>query len=243
MATFAEARGISRPAQRGAGGSASQQRHRPASWCAAQDSCRSGSSGGSLRRLRVVLERGSEAASRQCDRVARLARAKRFVTLRSRLGAALESSRRRGLRRAPRNVLSSRRDGLRRTDPGGRRRGTLRGLRHRAARQHAPSAHAPRGRSKTSKSNRSPRKRAKPLLIRISWRRRESNPRPRSYRTNVYERSPRLDLTRRPEADALPAGQPILWLSSLRRLALRWLLARSLAPRLPASGRTGMDVA
>src|SRR6187551_1175359 len=72
------------------------------------------------------------------------------------------------------------------------------------------------------------------------WRRRESNPRPRSYRTNVYERSPRLDLTRRPGADALPAGQPILWVSSLRRLALRRLLARSLAPRTPASGRTGM---
>ena len=51
------------------------------------------------------------------------------------------------------------------------------------------------------------------------WRRRESNPRPRSYRTNVYERSPRLNLTRRPGADALPAGQPILWVSSLRRLA------------------------
>ena len=72
------------------------------------------------------------------------------------------------------------------------------------------------------------------------WRRRESNPRPRSYRTNVYERSPRLDLARRPEADALPAGQPILWVSSLRRLALLRLLARSLAPRAPASGRTGM---
>ena len=72
------------------------------------------------------------------------------------------------------------------------------------------------------------------------WRRRESNPRPRSYRTNVYERSPRLDLARRPEADALPAGQPILWMSSLRRLALLRLRARSLAPRTPASGRTGM---
>ena len=42
------------------------------------------------------------------------------------------------------------------------------------------------------------------------WRRRESNPRPRSYRPNVYERSPRFRLARRPGADALPAGQPIL---------------------------------
>jgi len=72
------------------------------------------------------------------------------------------------------------------------------------------------------------------------WRRRESNPRPRSYRPNVYERSPRFRLARRPGADALPAGQPILWVSSLRRLALLRLLARSLAPRTPASGRTGM---
>ena len=79
-----------------------------------------------------------------------------------------------------------------------------------------------------------------PAWLSQKWRRRESNPRPRSYRTNVYERSPRLDLARRPEADALPAGQPILWVSSLRRLALLRLLARSLAPRAPASGRTGM---
>jgi hypothetical protein len=74
----------------------------------------------------------------------------------------------------------------------------------------------------------------------LEWRRRESNPRPRPYRPNFYERSPRLDLARRPGADALPAGQPILWMSSLRRLALLRLRARSLAPRAPASGRTGM---
>src|SRR5262245_50516714 len=84
------------------------------------------------------------------------------------------------------------------------------------------------------------RLRTKVLLMAISWRRRESNPRPRTHRANVYERSPRLDLTRRPGADALPAGQPILWVSSLRRLALLRLPARSLAPRAPASGRTGM---
>ena len=73
--------------------------------------------------------------------------------------------------------------------------------------------------------------RSKKRPEREKWRRRESNPRPRTHRTNVYERSPRLDLARRPEADALPAGQPILWLSSLRRLALLRLLARLLAPR------------
>jgi hypothetical protein len=86
----------------------------------------------------------------------------------------------------------------------------------------------------------SPRLRAFSLQIAISWMRRESNPRPRTHRANVYERSPRFGLARRPEADALPAGQPILWMSSLRRLALLRLLARSLAPRTPASGRTGM---
>ena|SRR5688572_12988730 len=85
-----------------------------------------------------------------------------------------------------------------------------------------------------------PRLISKSLQLSRLWRRRESNPRPRTHRANVYERSPRLDLARRPGADALPAGQPILWVSSLRRLALRWLLARSLAPRTPASGRTGM---
>ena len=75
------------------------------------------------------------------------------------------------------------------------------------------------------------------------WRRRESNPRPRTHRANVYERSPRLDLARRPGADALPAGQPILWVSSLRRLALLRLRARSLAPRTRPRAEPGWDVA
>jgi site-specific recombinase XerD len=72
------------------------------------------------------------------------------------------------------------------------------------------------------------------------WRRRESNPRPRLHRPNVYERSPRFRLTRRPGADALPTSQPILWVSSLRRSAFLRLRARSLAPRTPASGTAGM---
>ena len=42
-----------------------------------------------------------------------------------------------------------------------------------------------------------------------SWRRRESNPRPRPYRPNVYERSPRFGLTRRP-VRRRPTGGPAL---------------------------------
>ena len=43
----------------------------------------------------------------------------------------------------------------------------------------------------------------------IEWRRRESNPRPRPYRPNVYERSPRFGLARRP-VRGRPTGGPAL---------------------------------
>ena len=43
-------------------------------------------------------------------------------------------------------------------------------------------------------------------LERLRWRRRESNPRPRTHRESVYKRSPRFDFDRRPEADALPTA-------------------------------------
>ena len=63
------------------------------------------------------------------------------------------------------------------------------------------------------------------------WRRRESNPRPRPHRTNVYERSPRFALTRRPVRGRPTGGPAILRASCLRRLALPRYRARSLAPR------------
>ena len=45
--------------------------------------------------------------------------------------------------------------------------------------------------------NRSRSLTAKPLQMGISWRRRESNPRPRPHRPSVYERSPRFAFARR----------------------------------------------
>src|SRR5262245_11750567 len=45
---------------------------------------------------------------------------------------------------------------------------------------------------------------------RVSWRRRESNPRPRPHRPNVYERSPRFDLARRPVRGRPADGPAIL---------------------------------
>src|SRR5262249_25580340 len=42
------------------------------------------------------------------------------------------------------------------------------------------------------------------------WRRRESNPRPRPHRPNVYERSPRFDFARRPVRGRPTDGLAIL---------------------------------
>ncbi len=71
----------------------------------------------------------------------------------------------------------------------------------------------------------------KSLLIAISWRRRESNPRPRPHRPSVYERSPGFGLARR------DGSRTTTWRAShpsesrLGRLALPRRRARSLAPR------------
>ena len=47
-------------------------------------------------------------------------------------------------------------------------------------------------------------------LRELEWRRRESNPRPRSHRQNVYERSPRFAFARRPVRGRPTDGLAIL---------------------------------
>ena len=65
----------------------------------------------------------------------------------------------------------------------------------------------------------------------FEWRRRESNPRPRTHRPSVYERSPGFDLARRDGSRTTTRRASHPRLSRLGRLALPRRRARSLAPR------------